>query len=541
MQTENKDPYYKIRLPIYLSLVFSVGFLIGIYCVPLRQQIPLIRIHSGKDKAGEVSDIINRYYFEDINQKQLDEEAIRGMLLNLDPHSSYMTKEETEQANTILMGGFEGIGIQFNMHADTLWVVSVTSGGPSEKVGILPGDRIIKVNGELIAGVKMQNTSIVQLLRGKKGTKVQVDILRKGVRGLISFEIVRDKIPVYSIPVYYEIAPKTGYINIDNFTLSTADEFHAALQELIRQGVDKLILDLRGNPGGYLGAAIAICDELLPEDELIVYTYGKAVGKQEYYSTSGGLFEKNTQKIVVLTDEYSASASEIVAGAIQDHDRGLVIGRRSFGKGLVQRQFYLSDSSEVLITVARYYTPTGRCIQRPFDKTNNDDYYADILTRYERGEMDSKDSIHFADSLRFITPGGKTVYGGGGIMPDIFIPIEKSDSVIYFNRIANQGIVYSYAMEYVDKNRNYLTKTYKTVHSFLNSFTVSSVMISEMMSKGREQGIVPENSAYSVKEFKKWTKAYIGRNLFGEKSFYSVINADDEMIKRAINELKIEN
>ena len=528
----------KVRLPIYLSLVLILGILIGVYFIPSKKDTPLINISMGNDKINEVSRIIQRYYFENVTKNQLDEEAIRGMLQNLDPHSSYMTKEETKQSNTVMMGEFEGIGIQFNMMEDTLLVVSVTSGGPSEKVGILAGDRIINVDGKTIAGVKMQNTEIINLLRGKRGSKVIVEILRNSIKELIPFTIVRDKIPVHSINISYMIAPKTGYISIDNFTFTTEEEFHSAIQELISQGMDKLILDLRGNPGGYLGAAIAVCNELLPAGDLIVYTYGKAVGRDEYHSSKKGLFKNKNQKIAILIDEYSASASEIVAGAIQDQDRGTVVGRRSFGKGLVQRQFYLSDSSEVLITVARYYTPTGRSIQRPFDEKNNDKYYADIISRYERGEMDNKDSIHFTDSLQFITPGGKTVYGGGGIMPDVFIPVKKSDSVVYFNKIANQGIIFSYAMEYVDKNRQKLTSSYKDVDTFVSNFQITQSMISEMVARGKEAGITPELSAYSIKEFKKWTKAYIGRNLFGEKAFYFVINADDEMIKASIEALE---
>jgi len=448
-----------------------------------------------------------------------------------------MTKEETEQANTVLMGEFEGIGIQFNIFKDTLLVINVTAGGPSEKAGIFAGDRIIKVDGKTIAGIKITNTEIIQLLRGKRGTKVEVEILRNEVNKLIPFQIIRDKIPVHSINSYYKIAPKTGYIRIENFTFTTGEEFHNALSDLISQGMEKLILDLRGNPGGYLGAAIAVCDELLPKKSLIVYTYGKTVGRQEYFSTSKGLFKNSNQKVVVLIDEYAASASEIVAGAVQDLDRGVILGRRSFGKGLVQRQFYLSDSSEVLITIARYYTPTGRCIQRPFDATNNDEYYSDIVSRYERGEMEDKDSNHFADSLQFVTPKGKIVYGGGGIMPDIFIPIKRSDSIVYFNKIANQGILFSYAMEYVDRNRHHLTKTYKSVKDFLTHFQVNNSMISEIVAKGKEADITPELSAYSAKEMKKWTKAYIGRNLFGEQGFYPVINADDEVIKAALREL----
>ena len=528
----------KVRLPIYLSLAMILGLLIGVYFIPSKKEIPLINFSIGNDKINEVSRIIQQYYFDDVTKNQLDEEAIRGMLQNLDPHSSYMTKEETKQSQTVMMGEFEGIGIQFNMMEDTLLVISVTSGGPSEKVGILAGDRIIHVDGKTIAGVKMQNTEIINLLRGKRNSKVDVEILRSGVKDLIPFTIVRDKIPVHSINISYMIAPKIGYISIDNFTFTTDKEFHSALQELLGEGMEKLILDLRGNPGGYLGAAIAVCNELLPAGDLILYTYGKAVGRDEYHANKRGLFKDKNQKIAVLIDEYSASASEIVAGAVQDQDRGTVVGRRSFGKGLVQRQFYLSDSSEVLITVARYYTPTGRCIQRPFDEKNSDEYYADIISRYERGEMDSKDSVQFADSLRFTTPGGKTVYGGGGIMPDVFIPVKKSDSVVYFNKIANQGIVFSYSMEYVDKNRKKLTSSYKDIDAFLANFQVTQSMISEMVARGKDAGIIPELSAYSTKEFKKWTKAYIGRNLFGEKAFYPVINDDDEIIRAAIEALK---
>ena len=539
MQTENNNPPHTIRPAIYVALVLILGFLIGAYLLSSgKKKTPLFSISTGNDKVNEVSRIIQRYYFEDVSKEQLDEEAIRGMLLNLDPHSSYMTKEETKQSQTVMMGGFEGIGIQFNMMQDTLLVISVTSGGPSEKVGILAGDRIIYVENKSIAGMKMPNAEIISMLRGKRGSKVQIDILRNGVKELIPFTIIRDKIPVHSINISYMIAPKTGYINIDNFTFTTDEEFHSALQELISQGMDKLIVDLRGNPGGYLGAAIAVCNELLPTGNLIVYTYGKSVGRDEYHADRRGLFKKKNQKVVILIDEYSASASEIVAGAVQDHDRGSIIGRRSFGKGLVQRQFYLSDSSEVLITVARYYTPTGRCIQRPFDKKDNTDYYLDIITRYERGEMNSKDSIHFADSLRFTTPEGKVVYGGGGIMPDIFIPVQTSDSIVYFNRIANQGIVFSYAMEYVDKNRKQLMSSYKDAYAFVKNFQVNQSMISEMIARGKDAGIKPELSAYSIAEFKKWTKAYIGRNLFGEQAFYPVINADDEIIKAALEVLK---
>jgi len=339
------------------------------------------------------------------------------------------------------------------------------------------------------------------------------------------------------VNIAYEIAPQTGYIHIDNFTKTTKDEFHTALKTLIDKGMTKLILDLRGNSGGHLDAAIAVCNQLLPKDKLIVYIYGKSVGKQKHFSNSSGLFKQKSQKLVVLIDEYSASASEIVAGAVQDLDRGTIIGRRSFGKGLVQRQFHLRDSSEVLITIARYYTPSGRCIQRPFEFTKNDNYYTDIIDRYLHGEMENQDSIRFVDSLKYTTEGGRTVYGGGGIMPDIFVPLRISDSLVYSNSLINNGIVLNYAMEYVDKNRKGLNRRYKSAEDYVREFTISESMLREIVQRGETAGIPSQLSALSLQELKKWTKAFIGRNLFGTMAFYPVINLDDDAIKKAIEVL----
>jgi carboxyl-terminal processing protease len=527
----------KIIFPIFLGVSLSIGFLLGFFFTSDKRATAMQYPFS---EIAEVSQLLEKYYFDSVSAKKLTQEAIRGMLANLDPHSSYISKEETEQTNAMLMGEFEGIGIQFNVLNDTVLVISVNAGGPSQKAGLLPGDKIIWVDSIKVANVKIQNTEIIRLLRGKKGTSVKVGILRQNISKPLYFKIIRDKIPVHSVVAAYMIAPQIAYININNFAVSTGEEFHKALKDLVlRQNADKLIIDLRGNPGGYLESAIKICDDLLPAKKLIVYTYGQAVGKQNYYADKGGIFTSDKQQVVVLIDEYSASASEIVAGALQDHDRGIVIGRRSFGKGLVQRQFNLQDGSEVMITVARYYTPTGRCIQRPFESENMDDYYNDIYNRYQKGEMQSADSITFPDSLCFLTPKGKKVYGGGGIMPDIFIPIEKSDSIIYFNVLNNQQIVFLYAVEYADKNRTQIKEKYPKGADFIKNFTINEAMLKEILAKNQVTELkkqpLPKESAQMLRQ---WLKAYIGRNLYGDNTFYQIVNQEDKVIQAAIREFK---
>ena len=538
MNLESHNTKLRVRSFLYWGIVVALATGLAVDIFFIKKPVNFRLIVGENSKVDEVLQLIETYYFDEVSAQELKDEAIRGILQNLDPHSSYMTKEEAEQANSIMTGGFEGIGVQFNMLNDTLLVVAVTAGGPSEKVGVMAGDRIITVDGESIAGVNISNTDILKKLRGKKNTHVRIEIRRQGQEKLIPFDIVRDKIAVYSVNIAYKIAPQTGYIHIDNFTSTTEKEFQEALKLLIDKGISKLILDLRGNSGGYLHAAIAVCNELLPKNKLIVYTYGKSVGKQKFFSTAKGLFKKENQQLVVLIDEYSASASEIVAGAVQDLDRGTVIGRRSFGKGLVQGQFYLRDSSEVLITTARYYTPSGRCIQRPFEITKNNDYFTDIIDRYQHGEMENQDSIQFIDSLKYTTESGRTVYGGGGIMPDIFVPIRTSDSLWYSNSLINNGIVLNYAMEYADKNRKELNTSYKNAEDYVKRFEITKAMIQEMIQRGEKAGITPQLSPLSYKELSKWTKAFIGRNLFGEKAFYSVINQEDEVVKRAVEILK---
>ena len=537
MNLEPNNTKSKLRSLLYVGIAAVLATVLAdILFIP--KTIHYQRTNGGNTKIDEVQQLIETYYFDEVSTQKLTDDAIVAMLQNLDPHSSYMNREETEQANSVMQGGFEGIGVQFNLLNDTLLVIAVTTGGPSEKAGIMAGDRILRVDGENIAGVHIANADILKKLRGKKNTKVHIEILRQGQKDLIPFDIVRDKIAVNSISIAYEIAPKTGYILLDNFSFTTKDEFNEALKNLIDRGMTKLILDLRGNPGGHLDAAISVCNQLIARNKLLVYTYGKSVGKHNYYANSSGLFKQKEQKLVVLIDEYSASASEIVAGAVQDLDRGTIIGRRSFGKGLVQSQFFLSDSSEVLITIARYYTPSGRCIQRPFELSKNDAYYMDIIDRYMHGEMENKDSIKFADSLKFSTENGRTVYGGGGIMPDIFIPIRISDSLKYSNALMNNGIILNYAMDYVDKNRQKLNASYKNAEDFVKRFPVTETMMQEIIQRGETAGIAPNVTAFTRRELRKWAKAFIGRNLFGERAFYPVLNQEDEAVKKAMEVLK---
>ncbi|MBP7102218.1 MAG: PDZ domain-containing protein [Bacteroidales bacterium] len=537
-----EEDIYKERrrrnyLPFYLSIAMAIGLVIGMFLMPKKPASVLFRTITD-NKLDEVVDLLQRYYFEELDIEKINDEAVQSLLLSLDPHSSYISRKEAQRYDEMLVGQFDGIGIQFNILNDTVLVINVVPEGPSQKVGLMPGDKIITVDREIIAGTNIQNEEVIQKLRGKKGTKVTLGIMRNGLPKLLTYEIIRDNIPLESINVAYMLDKEIGYVLVDNFTITTADEFTQALMRLKDQGMKKLILDLRGNPGGFLGAAIDMCDEFLVDDKLIVYTEGRVVGKDEYKASGRGLFEEDNQKLVVLIDEWSASASEIVAGAVQDHDRGIVIGRRSFGKGLVQRQFYLSDSSEVMLTVARYFTPSGRCIQKPFENTSNEDYFIDILKRYENGELENADSIKFIDSLKYKTSKGRTVYGGGGIMPDVFIPLQKSDSVVYFNKLANQGILFTYAMEYVDKHRKAL-EVYTNVQDFEREFSVSDAMVQQMVERGAAQGIpADEMTHYAKQEIKKWTKAYIARNLFNTLGFYQIVNKDDEMIRKAKEAMK---
>jgi len=526
-----------IYLPIAFALVLAIGILTGYYLMRstfIQNHVFATGIR-GSSSINELIRYIDNNYVDSVDTQKLNNEAITGMLLGLDPHSVYIPASDFADANDPLMGNFEGIGIQFKLERDTVMVVNTIPGGPSEKVGLLAGDRIVKVDDKNIASIKLENEKVMKLLKGPKGTKVKVGIFRKGLKKLLDFTIIRDVIPTWSIDVSYAVNADIGYVKLSKFSATTADELHTALLELKEKGVRKLILDLRGNSGGYLQEAIAVSDEFLPADQLIVYTQGLHRPKQTAKSSSGGVWDD--LPVVVLIDEGSASASEIVSGAIQDNDRGTIIGRRSFGKGLVQEQINLSDGSALRLTVARYYTPTGRSIQKPYNK-GAEDYYMEYYHRMQDGELESADSIKLNDSLKYTTPGGKTVYGGGGIMPDIFIPIERNADLKFYNESVNKGILYQFAFDYTDRNRASL-KTYKDIGQFDKTFNVNGTLFSEYVAFAEKSGIkyTPAETASSQKQINDLMKSYIARNLFDSKGFYPIFLRTDDAFKKSLEVL----
>ena len=482
---------------------------------------------------------ITRLYVDETDEDKLVEYAIMGMLEKLDPHSTYSNAEEVKRMNEPLQGNFEGIGIQFNMAEDTLFVVQPVSGGPSEKVGIYAGDRITHVNDTLIAGVKMSTEDIMRRLKGPKGTLVKVKVLRRGVDGLLSFSIERDKIPVYSLDASYMVTPAIGYIKINRFGASTHEEFMNALASLKGQGMKDLILDLQGNGGGYLNAAIDIANEFLGHQELIVYTEGRRSPRRDFLAKGNGKHQYG--KLVVLIDEYSASASEIVAGAIQDWDRGMVVGRRSFGKGLVQRPVDLPDGSMIRLTVSRYYTPSGRCIQKPYE--NIEKYNADLIERYNRGEMLSADSIHFPDSLKSKTlKQGRIVYGGGGIMPDYFVPIDTALYTKYHSSLSNKGVLLKVHYRLIDAHRKEWMQKYPDYATFSKKFELDEQMMRQLIEQGEKEGIAFHEEQYKKSEsiIKLQLKALIARDLWDMNEYYCTINVINESVKKAVELLEKE-
>ena len=480
---------------------------------------------------------IANLYVDETDEGKLVESAIIGMLEELDPHSTYSNAEEVKKMNEPLQGNFDGIGIQFNMAEDTLFVIQPVSGGPSEKVGIRAGDRITHVNDTLIAGVKMTTDDITRRLKGPKGTKVHVKVLRKGVDELLGFTIERDKIPVYSLDASYMMTPKIGYIKINRFGATTHQEFMDALASLKGQGLQDLILDLQGNGGGYLNAAIDIANEFLGSGELIVYTEGRRNPRREFFAKGNGKHQNG--KLVVLVDEFSASASEIVAGAVQDWDRGLVVGRRSFGKGLVQRPIDLPDGSMIRLTVARYYTPAGRCIQKPYESIEQ--YNADLIERYNRGEMMSADSIHFPDSLKCTTlKKGRTVYGGGGIMPDYFVPVDTTLFTKYHSQLSNKGVLLKVHFQLIDAHREEWTKKYADYAVFSREFDLDDKMMQQLIDEGEKEGVKFDEEQYRKSEplIKLQLKALIARDLWDMNEYYHTINVVNESVKKALELLE---
>jgi carboxyl-terminal processing protease len=464
-----------------------------------QNRIPFGRVPAtlATQKVDLAITAVENLYVDNLDGNKLAEDAIVGFLEKLDPHSNYMTPEEVKEMNEPLQGNFDGIGIQFNMLTDTLYVVQVIPGGPSEKVGILVGDRIIQVNDTLIAGVKMKNTDVISRLRGPKGTAVNVKVLRNRDPKLLNFKIIRDKIPIYSLDASYMIDKTTGYLKLNRFAATTYDEFKGALGKLMQQGMKNLILDLQGNGGGYLGTAIEIANEFLKQGSLIVYTEGIHQKRENALATNKGVMQSG--RLVVLVDESSASASEIVSGAIQDWDRGVIVGRRTFGKGLVQRPVPLPDGSMIRLTTARYYTPTGRSIQKPYQNGNLESYNKDLIDRWNRGEMISTDSIHFPDSLKFNTLVDKrTVYGGGGIMPDYFVPMDTVHSSILLRELNAYGITYKYTTQLIDRNRATYKKQYANFEDFNRKFVVTDLMVNGLIDLYKKEMVENKKTASSV-------------------------------------------
>jgi len=481
---------------------------------------------------------ISSLYVDTVNDKKLVETAIEAMLKELDPHSSYISKEEVDRVNEPLEGSFEGVGIQFQLLEDTLLVVQTISGAPAEKVGVQAGDRIIYIGDELIAGVKMQNSDIMKRLRGPKGTEVTVKIKRGADAELHVFKIIRNKIPIHSVDATYMIGKDIGYIKINNFGSTTVEEFQTAFSKLHKAGMKHLILNLQGNGGGYLHAAHQLANEFLSKDKLVVYTQGLNQPKSIMESTAVGNYE--TGKLIVLVDEYSASASEILSGAIQDWDRGIIIGRRTFGKGLVQRQLPLVDGSMLRLTTARYYTPTGRCIQKPY-KDGVEKYEKDLMDRYKHGEFLHADSIHLPDSLKYQTLTLKrTVYGGGGIMPDIFVPIDTTLYTDYHRKIVAQGIVNKVSVQYIDKNRTELKKKYKTFEKFRKGFEIDNSIIEKLKQLAEKEKIAYDQKQFDISEnlIKLQLKALVARDLWEVNEYYQIIDAENESLQKALELLQ---
>ncbi len=530
---EYKNKGIVVYFPIVIAIAVVIGILIGRFYSGSNTENKFIIIPKA-NKIDNVLNYIENEYVDNVSKSDIIERTIPKILEDLDPHSQYIPAQELQKVNEPLEGNFSGIGISFNMLNDTLVVIQTVPNGPSQKVGILAGDRIIKVDGELVAGVHLPSDSIVGRLRGPRGTLVTVEIDRKNVNDSLSFDILRDNIPLYSVDVAYMIRPDIGYLKLNKFSATTEEEFVSAITKLRGSGMKKLILDLRENGGGYMNAAVFIADQFLKGNELIVYTQGKARAKEDFMSNPGGLC--TDIDLAVLIDENSASASEILAGAIQDNDRGIIIGRRSFGKGLVQEQKPLSDGSAIRLTIARYYTPTGRSIQRPYSR-DLANYYGDLNYRYLHGELANADSNKFADSLKFTTPGGKTVYGGGGIMPDIFVPIDTVGISPYFREVRTQGLIYRFSLKYADENRAKLMLL-KTPDEFVKYLDKQGALRKFIAFAARE-GVkeVPRDIKTSGEILTVQLYAYIARNFLDNDGFYPIIQDIDDTLQKAVESL----
>ena len=520
----------KKSLPILLICLFAS-------LLPATAQITLDFSKDSPIRKLQIAEMaINNLYVDSVDEKKLVEDAIRGMLEKLDPHSSYSDPEEVKALTEPLQGNFEGIGVQFNMVDDTLLVIQPVSKGPSEKVGIMAGDRIVSVNDTAIAGVKMSREEIMRRLRGPKGTKVNLGIVRRGVAETLKFTVKRDKIPVKSVDAVYMIRPGIGYIRIGNFGATTYDEFMQGLQQLKSQGMTDLVLDLQDNGGGYLEAAVKIANEFLERKDLIVYMEGRQAPRADYNAQGNGSMRQG--RVFVLVNEFTASAAEIVSGAIQDHDRGTIIGRRTFGKGLVQRPIPLPDNSMIRLTIAHYYTPSGRCIQKPYTKGDREDYALDFEKRLKHGELTNRDSIHFADSLKFYTlKKHRPVYGGGGIMPDVFVPLDTLQYTKFHRQLVLKGIVINTDLRYIDNHRDQLKSLFPTFESFRDGFQVPQQLVDDVLKEGEKQNVKPKDNDELQKTLpylKTQLKALIARDLFDMSEYFQIINETSDIVNKAI-------
>ena len=512
---------------IYLSLLCFFSFL------PLSAQL---KSDSPLRKLQLAEMAITNFYVDSVNEQKLSEDAIRGMLKGLDPHSTYTDAKETKAMNEPLQGDFEGIGVQFNMIEDTLVVIQPIVNGPSQKVGILSGDRIVSVNDSTIAGVKMPRIDIMKMLRGKKGTKVKLGVVRRGVSNILTFVVTRDKIPVHTLNAAYMIRPAVGYICLESFGMKTHKEFMDAVKELEKQGMKSLILDLQDNGGGYLQAAVQIANEFLKDNEMIVYTEGRNVRRQNYKAIGNGRLQK--MRVYVLVNEFTASAAEIVTGAIQDNDRGTVVGRRTFGKGLVQRPFDFPDGSMMRLTIAHYYTPSGRCIQKPYKKGDLKDYEMDLEKRLKHGELTNPDSIHFDTSQKFYTlRNHRVVYGGGGIMPDYFVPLDTTKYTKYHRLLAAKNIIMNAYLKYVDANRTTLKGLYKSFDTFNKNYVVPQSLLDTIIAEGKKEKVEPKDKAEltaTMPYIKVQLKALVARDLWDMNEYYRIWNEQSDIVNKAV-------
>jgi len=523
---------FQISAPILVAIGLAAGVLIGATMV--NQGNPHLAIVNSVIKFREVISNIEKSYVDEVETEDLVNDAIGKMLENLDPHSIYIPKTDVELTNADLRGEFEGIGIEFNIIKDTIIVVAPINGGPSDQVGIKSGDKIIEVDGENVAGTGITIRGVIDRLRGEKGSEVSVGILRKNNPDLVNFNIVRDKIPQYSVDVGYMVNDHIGYIKISRFSATTYDEFTSELEDLKSQGMEKLILDLQGNPGGYMDRAVNVADEFISGDKLIVSQDGRVRRyNAEYRAYKKGLFEEGP--LIVLINEGSASGSEIVAGALQDHDRALIVGRRSFGKGLVQMPIPLSDGSELRLTISRYYTPSGRSIQKPYNG-NMDYYHADRMQRFENGEFFTEDSISVNDTLIYKTSKGRVVYGGGGIMPDFFVPLDTTFDSQYLSQLIFQNVIREYTLDYFDENREQLEKM--SLEEFSNNFEVTDRMLQQVVQLGEEINIPFNETQFDKSKplIRNRIKAYIARSVWNNKGWYKIANELNETFQEALNQ-----